>query len=322
MYSYKTEDLYMRATQLTHYGGEDALQFTTEAPIPEIQPGQVLVKVAAASINAIDWKIREGMMQQMAPVSFPATLGGDMAGTVEKIGEGVEGFTVGQKVYGQTNPFSGHGSFAEYSLIASGNLAPKPQSADFMQAAALPLTAASAYQAIVETLNVQSGQKILIHGGAGGIGMFAIQLAKHLGAYVATTAAADDIEFVKAQGADEAIDYTAQKFEELIQEYDAVFDTVGGDTAEKSYAVLKRGGQLVSMAAMPNEALASEHGITASAQQTRVTTERLQNVTELADQGVFQPAIDKTFPLEQAAEALEYMRRGHHRGKVVIKVTD
>jgi NADPH:quinone reductase-like Zn-dependent oxidoreductase len=312
----------MRAAQLTHYGGQDALQFTTGAAVPEVQPGHVLVKVTAASINAIDWKIREGMMQQMAPVAFPAVLGGDLAGTVEQVGDGVEGFTVGQEVYGQTNPFSGHGSFAQYSLIAADNLALKPQTTSPEQTAALPLTAVSAYQALTETLQLQPEQKILIHGGAGGIGSFAIQLAKHLGAYVAATAATDDLKFVKEMGADEAIDYTSQKFEEIIHGYDAVFDTVGGETSTKSYAVLKAGGLLVSMAAAPDEALAANYGITASAQQTRVTTERLQKVAELVDQGVLKPAIDKVFPLEQAAEALEYMRGGHHRGKVVIKVTD
>jgi alcohol dehydrogenase len=312
----------MRAAQLTHYGGEEAVTVATDTPQPKAGSGQVLVKIEAASINAIDWKIREGMMQQMAPVTFPATMGGDLAGTITEIGENVEGFEVGQAVYGQTNPFSGVGSFAEFAPISATNIAAKPHTTDFIQTAALPLTAVSAYQALAETLHLQAGQKILIHGGAGGIGSVAIQLAKHLGAYVAATAAADDIGFVKEMGADEAIDYTSQKFEELLQDYDAVFDTVGGETAIKSYAVLKTGGQLVSMAAAPDEALAAEHGITASAQQTRVTTERLQKVAELVDQGVLKPAVDRVFPLEQTAEALEYMRRGHHRGKVVIKVTD
>jgi NADPH:quinone reductase-like Zn-dependent oxidoreductase len=283
---------------------------------------QVLVKVKAASVNAIDWKIREGMMQQMAPLTFPATLGGDLAGIVVKLGEGVEGFDIGQEVYGQTNPFSGTGSFAEFSPIAASNLAAKPASTDFIQTAALPLTTVSAYQALVETLNIQPGQKILIHGGAGGVGSFAVQLAKHLGAYVAATAASEDIDFVKGLGADEAIDYSSQKFEEIVQGFDAVFDTVGGETSEKSYQILKPGGQLVSMAAQPNEALAEHHGVKASAQQTRVTTDRLQKVAELVDQGVLKPAIDKVFPLEETAEAVEYIRQGHHRGKVVIKVTD
>jgi NADPH:quinone reductase-like Zn-dependent oxidoreductase len=312
----------MRAAQLTHYGGQDALQFTENATRPAAAAGQVLVKVEAASVNAIDWKIREGMMQQMAPVTFPATLGGDLAGTVVEVGEGVEGFETGQEVYGQTNPFSGNGSFAEFSPIATANLALKPTSTDFVHAAALPLTAVSAYQALAETLNVQPGQKILIHGGAGGVGSFAVQLANHLGAYVTVTAAAEDIDFVKELGADEAIDYTTQKFEELLHNFDTVFDTVGGETAEKSYAVLKAGGRLVSMAAAPNDALAKQYGVTASAQQTRVTAERLQKVAELVDQGTLNPAIDKVFPLEQTAEALEHVRGGHHRGKVVIKMTD
>jgi NADPH:quinone reductase-like Zn-dependent oxidoreductase len=312
----------MRAAQLTHYGGKDALQLTSEAPKPSAAAGQVLVKVEAASINAIDWKIREGMMQQMAPLTFPATLGGDLTGKIVEVGEGVEGFEVGQEVYGQTNPFSGTGSFAEFSPIAATNIALKPITTDFIQSAALPLTAVSAYQALVETLNVQAGQKVLVHGGAGGIGSFAIQLAKHLGAYVATTAASEDIDFVKKMGADETIDYTSQKFEEIVGGYDAVFDTVGGETSEKSYQVLKPGGQLVSMAAAPNDTLAAKYNVTASAQQTRVTTERLQKVAELVDQGVLTPAVDKIFPLEQITEAVEYMRQGHHRGKVVIKVTD
>lgn len=312
----------MRAAQLTHYGGEEAVTVTADAPQPQAGPGQVLVKVEAASINAIDWKIREGMMQQMATVTFPATLGGDLAGTIVEIGENVEGLTIGQAVYGQTNPFSGNGSFAELAPISTANIAAKPRTTDATQTAALPLTAVSAYQALAETLHLQAGQKILIHGGAGGIGSVAIQLAKHLGAYVAATAATEDLGFVKEIGADETIDYTSQRFEELLQDYDAVFDTVGGEAANKSYAVLKIGGQLVSMAAAPDEALAAEHGITASAQQTRVTTERLQKVAKLVDQGVLKPAVDRVFPLEQAAEAIEYMRRGHHRGKVVIKVTD
>lgn len=312
----------MRAVQLTHYGGEDALQFTASAAKPTAKEGQVLVKLEAASVNAIDWKIREGMMQQMAQLVFPATLGGDLAGTVVEVGPNVEGFTIGQAVYGQTNPFSGEGSFADLTPINAANLAVKPESADFIHAAALPLTAASAYQALVETINLQAGQKILIHGGAGGIGSFAIQLAKHLGAYVATTAATEDIGFVKELGADEAIDYASQKFEETLHDFDAVFDTVGGEATDKSYAVLKTGGQLVSMAGMPNAELAAQHDIKASAQQTRVTTERLQKVAELTDQGVLKPAVDKIFSLEDTAKAVEYMRRGHHRGKVVIKTTD
>lgn len=312
----------MHAAQLTRYGDKDAIQFTTNAPTPELKAGQVLVKVEAASVNAIDWKIREGMMQQMAQLTFPATMGGDLAGTIVKVGEGVEAFAVGQEVYGQTNPFSGHGSFAEFTPIAAANIASKPQGVDFIQAASLPLTAVSAYQALVETLELRDGQKILIHGGAGGVGSFAIQLAKHLGAYVATTAAAEDIGFVKELGADEAIDYTSQKFEELLEGYDAVFDTVGGEAYDKSFPVLKKGGRIVSMAGGANQALMEQYGVTGNAQFTGVTTERLQKVAELVEQGALRPAVDTIFPLEQAAEAVEYVKAGHHRGKVVIKTTE
>jgi alcohol dehydrogenase len=312
----------MRAAQLTQYGGIEAIQFTTEAAKPTAATGQVLVKVEAASVNAIDWKIREGMMQQMAQVTFPATLGGDLAGTVVEVGEGVEGVAIGQEVYGQTNPFSGLGSFAEFAPIAAANLASKPTSFDFAQAAALPLTAVSAYQALVETLHLEKGQKILIHGGAGGVGSFAVQLAKHLGAYIATTVAPEDVAFAKSLGADEVIDFTTQKFEENLHDYDAVFDTAGGDAYQKSFAILKQGGQIVSMVMPADEALMKEHDVTAYPQFTRVTTEHLQKVAELADQGVFTPAIDKVFPLEKTADAIEYLRLGHHRGKVVIKMTD
>jgi NADPH:quinone reductase-like Zn-dependent oxidoreductase len=262
------------------------------------------------------------MMQQMAPVTFPATLGGDLAGTIVEVGEGVDGYKVGQDVYGQTNPFSGHGSFAEFTPIHAANLANKPTSVDFAQAAALPLTAVSAYQALVETLQLQKGQKILIHGGAGGVGSFAVQLAKHLGAYVATTVAPEDVEFAKSLGADEVIDFTGQKFEENLSEYDAVFDTAGGDAYQKSFVVLKQGGKIVSMVMPADEALMKEYGVTASAQFTQVTTERLQKVAVLTDQGALKPAIDKIFSLEEAADAVEYLRSGHHHGKVVIKMTD
>lgn len=312
----------MRAAQLSNYGGKDALQLTTEATKPAAKEGQVLVKVEAASVNAIDWKIREGMMQQMAQLTFPATLGGDLAGTVVEVGQGVTEFEAGQEVYGQTNPFSGAGSFAEFSPIAAANLAIKPKSTDFTHTAALPLTAVSAYQALVETLNLQAGQKVLIHGGAGGIGSFAIQLAKHLGAYVATTAAPEDIEFALSLGADEAIDFTTQKFEETLSDYDAVFDTVGGEAYEKSFVILKQGGKIVSMVMPVDETRMKEYGVTAFSQFTRVTTDRLSKVAELVDQDVLKPSVDKVFSLEQAAEAVEYMRQGHHQGKVVIKMTD
>jgi alcohol dehydrogenase len=167
---------------------------------------------------------------------------------------------------------------------------------------------------------LQSGQKVLIHGGAGGIGTFAIQLAKHLGAYVATTAALEDTEFVKSLGADEVIDYKTQKFEELLKDYDVVFDLVGGETAKKSYQVLKPGGTLVSMAAQPDEELSKKYGVKALAQQTHATSDKLEKIGELIEQGVIKVFVDKVFPLDQAASAQDYLQNGHPKGKVVLKV--
>lgn len=311
----------MKAAQLINYGGQDTVK-VQDAAEPIAGPGQVLVKVAAAGVNPFDFKVRDGLAKLAEGIEFPATLGGDVAGTVTAVGEGVTGFATGAAVYGQASAVGGQGSFAEFVPVKAEQLSPKPESIDFDTAAALPLAAASAYQAIVDEINLQSGQKILIHGGAGGIGNFAVQLAKHLGAYVATTVSAEDIEFVKQLGADEVIDYTSQDFSTLLHDYDAVFDTAGGEANQKSYAVLKDGGQFVAMSTPPNEEQVKAKQLNYVAQFSRVTADRLQHIAELVDSGALQVTIDKVFSLDQAAEALEYLKTGHHRGKVVIRVAD
>jgi alcohol dehydrogenase len=307
----------MKAAQLTEYGGKEALKVVNDAPKPSAGKGEVLVEVRAAAVNPFDVKVREGMVRQMAELDFPATLGGDFSGVVAEDGEG---FSKGQAVYGQAGALGGRGSFAEFTPVKASQLASKPESIDFTTAAALPLVTVSAYQTLVDHMKLQKGQKILIHGGAGGIGSMAIQLAKHLGAYVATTAAAEDMDFVKSLGADEIIDYKAQDFADIIKDYDAVFDTIGGETNRKSYGVLKQGGTLVSMVAQADDQLVEEKSIHYVSQFTRVTPERLKAVTELVDGGVLKPQIDKIFPLDEAAEALEYQKTGGPKGKVVIKV--
>lgn len=310
----------MKAAQINDYGDKDAVQVTTGAPKPIIASDQVLVEVHAAAVNPFDVKVREGKARQMAELDFPATLGGDVAGVVTEVGASVTSLQVGDKVYGQASALSGHGSFAEFTPVKASSLAPKPKDIDFVSAAALPLTGVSAYQALVEHIDLQPGQKILIHGGAGGIGSCAIPLAKHLGAYAATTASADDTDYVKSLGADEVIDYKTQDFTTIIHDYDAVYDLVDGEAYKKSYQVLKPGGIIVSMLEQPDEALMEQYNVRAVSQSTRVTTERLRELTELVDQGTITAKIYKTFPLDQAAEALEALKKGGHHGKIVITV--
>lgn len=307
----------MKAAQINDYGGQDAVRINNSVPKPEAGTGQVLVEVHAAGVNPFDLAVREGRARQMAELDFPATLGGDFAGTVAQTGGG---FTQGQAVYGQAGALSGEGSFAEYVPVRITQLAAKPESISFAAAAALPLAATSAYQALVDHMNLQKGQKILIHGGAGGIGSLAIQLAKHIGAYIATTVAAEDVGFVKELGANEIIDYKAQDFSELLKDYDAVFDTIGGETNAKSYKVLKTDGSLVSMVAPPNDELVQKGQIKYTAQFTQVTQERLHAITKLVDSGLLKPVVDKIFPLDEAAEALEYQKTGAPKGKVVIQI--
>lgn len=310
----------MRAAQINEYGGKEVLKTVADAPIPSAGPGQVLVEVHAAAVNPFDIKVREGYMKDMVPLQLPATLGGDLAGVISDIGQGESGFNVGDEVFGQANAVSGSGSYAELSPVKAESLALKPKSVDFVTAAGLPLAGVSAIQALMDHVNLQKGQKILIHGGAGGIGSFAVQVAKHLGAYVAATATAADADYVKGLGADEVIDYTSQAFENIVSNMDAVFDTVGGETTVRSYGVLKPGGTLVSMVSTPDNDLMQKYSVNAIHQSTKVTNERLQKLAELVEQGSLTVTIDKVFPLDEAGEALAYLQSGSHKGKVVIRI--
>ncbi|TSC72706.1 MAG: NADPH:quinone reductase Zn-dependent oxidoreductase [Parcubacteria group bacterium Gr01-1014_38] len=321
----------MKAAQINRYGGGEVVEINENAPTPTVSQGHLLIEVHAAGVNPIDWKIREGYMQQMAPLQFPVTLGGDFSGIVMDVGDGVSGFTKGDEVYGQASVLGGgSGSFAEFLSANPTAVARKSKNVSHTEAAALPLAGVSALQALTEHIQLGKGpasatastgkQTILIHGGAGGIGSFAIQLAKHLGATVAATASADDAQYVKDLGADQVIDYKTQKFEDLLHDYDAVFDTVGGETYARSFKVLRKGGVIVSMVEQPNAELMQQYGVTAISQFTQVTTERLSKLAELVEQGVIKVRLDKTFPLEQAGAALTYLQAGHPRGKVVVEI--
>lgn len=320
----------MKVVQINQYGGNEVLEINKNVPKPNPSKNQVLVEVYAASINPIDWKIREGYLKGMAPLEFPATLGGDFAGRVIELGEGVSGLKVGDEVYGSAIVLNGgSGAFAEFLVANTSNTAYKPSSVSFEEASALPLVGASAIQALEDHIKLQNGphnafasrrkQKILIHGGAGGIGHIAIQLAKAIGAHVATTVSSADKGFVKELGADEVIDYKTQKFEEILKDMDSVFDTVGGETTNKSFLVLRKGGIIVSMVGEPNKELAKKYGISVIGQFTQTNRKHLTRLGELVDSGRIKVHVDKVFSLGQAKEAFAYQEEVRHRGKVVFK---
>lgn len=310
----------MKAIQINKYGGVEVLE-VKDVPKPSLNKDQVLVEVYAASINPIDYKIRSGALKEWMPLEFPTTLGGDFAGVVSELGEEVEDFKVGDEVFGSAIVLGGgSGAFAEFASTKTSSIAVKPKSVNFSDAAALPLTGSSAIQALEEHINLQKGQKILIHGGAGGIGTMAIQLAKVLGGYVATTASTNELDYVKSLGADEVIDYTSQKFEEILKDFDAVYDTVGGEVTNKSFRVLKRGGVIVSMLGQPSEELVRQYGVIAIGQNTKTNTEHLKRLAELVDSGKIKAHIDKEFTLDEVKEAFTYQEQSHPKGKVVFKI--
>lgn len=294
------------------------------ASVPSISSGKILVNVKASGVNPSDWKIREGYFQQMAPLQFPSTLGGDFSGIVKQIGEDDDissDFKQGDEVYGYTSVLNGgSGAFAELALANKDSIAYKPKSLNHLEAAGLPLVGFCAWQALVENIGLSKDQKILIHGGAGGIGSIAIQLANHLGAYVTTTVSTNDKQFVQELGADHIIDYKKANFEDVIHDYDAVLDTVGGETYIRSFKVLKKGGIIVSTLEQTNSELMNQYGIRAIFQFAQVNRERLTKLARWVDQNNVKVNVDKTFSLDEAAKALDYQKDVHPRGKVVLTV--
>jgi alcohol dehydrogenase len=314
----------MKSAQIKRYGGSEVVEINQSAPALDApSAGKVLVIVKAAGVNPADWKVREGYFQQMTPLQFPSTLGMDFSGVIEKVGESVYDFKQDDEVYGQASVMRGSsGAFAEMALANEESIAHKPKTLSHEGAAGLPLVGVSAWQALVETIGLSGGQKILIHGGAGGIGSIAIQLAKHLRAHIATTVSTNDKEFVKELGANEIIDYKTQTFEELLpHDYDAVFDTVGGETYTRSFSVLKKGGIIVSMLEQPNQELMNHFGVKAIFQFTQVNRERLTKLAQWVAQNNIHVNVDRTFPLDEAGKALDYQRDVHPRGKVVLQVS-
>ena len=312
----------IKSAQITRYGNTSEVIEIRQTNTPNLSAGKVLVEVKAAGINPIYWKIREGYMQQMIHLQFPSTLGLDFSGVVKQIGEDVSSdFKQGNEVYGQAGvPSGGSGAFSEMALASVTSIAHKPKTLEYEEAAALPLVGVSAWQALVEFMGLSNGQKILIHGGAGGIGSIAIQLAKNLGAHVATTVSTDDKQFVQKIGADEVIDYRTQTFEDIVHDYDAVFETVGGDTYTRSFKVLRKGGIIVSMLEQQCSELMEQFGVKAVSQFTQVNRERLSKLAEWVDQNKVKLNIEKTYSLDEAGRALDYLRDIHPRGKIVLTI--
>ncbi len=313
----------MKSIQIKRYGGSDVMEVNNTASISNPPQGKILVNVKASGVNPVDWKIREGHMQQVFPLQFPSTLGMDFSGVIKQLGENVPSdFKQGDEIYGQASVSSGgSGTFAELALTNPDSVAHKPKTLNHLEAAALPLVGVSAWQALVEFIGLSKDQKILIHGGAGGIGPIAIQLAKHLGAYIATTVSTNDKRFVEELGADQVIDYKKDNFEDIIHECDAALDTVGGDTYKRSFKVLKKGsGIIVSMLEQPNSELMNQYGIKSVFFFTQVNRQRLDKLADWVDQNNIKVNLDKTFSLDDAAKALDYQKDVHPKGKIILTV--
>jgi alcohol dehydrogenase len=311
----------MIAVQINSFGGYEALTINNNAQKPLPSPNQLLVEVYAASLNPVDKGIAAGYLKDL--VHLPATLGGDFAGVVVQVGEAVSDFKKGDKVYGQAIVLNGgSGTIAQFVAANADKTAIQPNQINFTEAASLPLAGASALQALEGHIQLKPGQKILIHGGAGGIGSIAVQIAKNLGGFVAATAGAEDMDYVKSLGADKVIDFRSEKFEDILKDYDAVLDSIGGETTVKSLKVLKKGGIIVTLLAPADPALAEKFHVTAIGQMTNTNTKKLNRLTDLVNAGKIKPQVDKVFPLNQTIDAFKHLTEGHPRGKVVIKIKD
>ncbi len=306
----------MKAVRYHAYGGPEVLRYE-DAPRPAPGEGEVLVRVHAAGVNPVDWKIRQGGFK-MPGQSFPQIPGFDLAGTVEAVGAGVERFIPGDGVIGYLSLRRG-GAYAEFASVPQDELAPMPQ-IDFVRAAAVPLAALTAWQALFDTAGLESGETVLIHAGAGGVGHFAVQLAKSRGAKVIATASERNHEFLKRIGADQTIDYKEQRFEELVHDVDVVLDSIGGETRTRSYQVLKQGGFLVSIVGAPPPKELEAHGLRGAGILVQPNAKQLSEIAALIEAGKLKPEVSEVLPLCEAARAHELSQGGHTRGKIVLQV--
>src|SRR5712672_1247654 len=291
----------MKAIRINNYGGPEAMHYEN-APRPQPQPGDVLVRVHAAGVNPIDWKVREGHMRDFWPHKFPLILGWDLSGVVEELGGGVSRFNIGDEVYSVPDP-TRDGAYADYIVVRESELALKPNSLHHIRAAAVPLAALTAWQSLFDTAQLQPGQRVLIHAGSGGVGHFAVQLAKGRGAYVFATASTRNQDLLRELGVDEPIDYTQQRFEDIARKIDIVLDTIGGETQERSWSVLKKGGVLVSLVQPPSEEKAKELGVRATFVAGHPSGPQLAEIAKMIDSGKLAPVIDRILPLSEVRRA-------------------
>ena len=332
----------MKAFTLNRYSKTDPLQLT-DVPVPTVRPNDLLVQIHAASVNVLDLKIKSGEFKLLLPYKFPLILGHDVAGVVTQVGANVRRFKVGDEVYAR--PADRRiGTFAEYIAIHEDDVAHKPSNLSMEEAASIPLVGLTAWQALVEKARLKKGQKVFIQAGSGGVGTFAIQLAKHLGASVATTASAVNADWLKGLGADVVIGYKTQNFATLLHDYDVVLNSQDAQTLHQSVGTLKAGGQLISISGPPDLQYAKEaslpwfmkgvmwwlsRSIRSKARHKHINYQflfmhaqgnQLQTIATLIEAGVIRPVIDKVFAFEQTNEALAYVESGRAKGKVVIKV--
>ncbi|GCE08491.1 NADP-dependent oxidoreductase [Dictyobacter aurantiacus] len=306
----------MKAARLHAYGDLADIEIENIEK-PEPGPDEVLIRVVSVSVNPLDRKLVQGILDDFFPLSFPYTLGTDFAGIVERSGPLATRWHPGDQVIARANPVQG-GAFAEYAVVPATHIASAPANLTLEEASALPTVAGTAWQALMEVANLRSGQTVLIHAGAGGVGSIAVQLARIAGARVIATASSSGIDLVRQLGADHVINYQVEDFSDRLQDVDVVLDTVGGDTQQKSFAVLRPGGFLASIVSPPNKALAKAHDVTASYVFHETVGTRLHLIAGLCEAGSLQVIIDRKFPLVETGAAMAYLAEGHTKGKVLL----
>lgn len=310
--------LSMKCVCIFRHGGPEVLSYT-EAPRPRCAADELLIEVHAAGVNPVDWKIRAGQLHEMLGHTFPLTLGWDLSGTVCAVGADTTRFRIGDEVFSRPD-IRRDGAYAQYIAIRECEVALKPRAIDHRHAAALPLAGLAAWQSLVSVAALERGQRVLIHAAAGGVGSLAVQLAKARGAYVIATASARNHDFLRDLGADEIVDYTTMRFEELAPDMDVVLDTIGGDTQARSWRTLKRGGVLVSLASPPPAGLAAQHGVRAAFVFVEPNAAHLAELAALVDAGKLKPILETVLPLTEARRAHALSEGGHMRGKIVLEI--